>query len=257
MYVFFYSGIAQEVIKVASYEIIYKLIVQGHPPFVNSSIIENPHDITINDKGDVTEKTSYRIEVNGLDLPYILSQKEVDQSRTFSNDIFEMRAIFGIEEAHALLLDELMYDASLSDSLSDILSRHHAVYADVITHQGQFIFNTRHSLRDNAKADPLAKMSFEETKSFARQAVREGKITPIHSYISKTLYGQMPHGGSGYSEVLVETAALGSERKAEVATGIDKLIEGVKLKKPTKKVGGFRSSIGLEVVRAEDMLEEA
>jgi len=255
VYVFFHAGIEQNVVRTICYEITTSLIVHGSGFFTNASVIEHKNNYYTDEHDNLKTRKSYRIEANGLNLKYVLSQPEVDPEYTFSNDINETIELYGIEEARGRIFEELLLEAAESSDLKSILQRHFRMYADHITYHGILMFITRHALLRNPRLDVLAKMSFEETHTFVRQAIREGRAIPIDAQIPRTLYGLEPRSGSGFSKILLDVESLGTGDKKQVISDIDKLIEGITVKK-TKQKGGYFSAKIEHIPTFDDVIDE-
>lgn len=101
------------------------------------------------------------LDTEGTNLIEVLGHKDVDPTRTTSNDIIEIINVLGVEAARNALLKELR--AVISFGGSYVNYRHLATLVDVMTSQGYLMSITRHGINRVVDSSPLKRCSFEET----------------------------------------------------------------------------------------------
>lgn len=147
----------------------------------------------------VKKDDEYMIMASGLNLKDILKMEYVDTERTISNDIYEIKNIFGIEAARQIIINEV-YRVIESQGLNvDI--RHIKLVADTMCQSGEIKGITRFGVV-NEKASVLARASFE---------------TPIKHVISASLLGEKDQLNSVVENVMIN-------QPIPVGTGLPKLI---------------------------------
>jgi len=232
MYVYFYPGQSRDAIISISEEICSKLIVHGDGSFRNTDIVKYEGNLELAKDGRLVEETIYRIESNGRDLAYILSQPEVDQRYVFSNNISEMIELYGLAETRARIYEEMLLEARQSDSLRNTMTQHFKIMSDYITYRGEVGTIERHGLVKNDDVDPISKLSFEQPQTFIYNAIKDPKDIPFEGDVPRILYGLQPTSGTGLCKVLIKTSALSSDDKEVISKEMDELLES----KPKEKV---------------------
>ena len=156
----------------------------------------------------VKNKNEFIILTMGSNLKEVLLRDEVDDVRTTTNDLGEVKKVLGIEAARNAIIRETMQ--VYEDQGLEIDIRHMMLIADIITHSGMIRGITRSGITGQ-KESVLARASFE---------------TPIKHIINASLIGEEDRLNSVIENVIVnQTVPLG--------TGLPDLI--TKLKDGAKK----------------------
>ena len=156
----------------------------------------------------VKNKNEFIILTMGSNLKEVLLRDEVDDVRTTTNDLGEVKKVLGIEAARNAIIRETMQ--VYEDQGLEIDIRHMMLIADIITHSGMIRGITRSGITGQ-KESVLARASFE---------------TPIKHIINASLIGEEDRLNSVIENVIVnQTVPLG--------TGLPDLI--TKLKEGAKK----------------------
>ncbi len=147
----------------------------------------------------VRKNNEYVILTFGSNLKKVLQIPFVDETRTTTNDVFEIEETLGIEAARQAVIDEVYKVIETQGLNVDI--RHLMLVADVMCADGKVKGITRYGVvRD--KASVLARASFE---------------TPIKHIINASLYGDIDKLTSVVENVMLN-------QPVPVGTGLPKLI---------------------------------
>ena len=163
--------------------------------------------------GESYSKKEWIIETNGTNLRQCLCNKNVDSTRTISNDIHEIREIFGIESSRAILFKEIKN--VIGDSGIYINSRHLDILVDVMTNKGYIMSIDRHGI-NRSDTGPLARSSFEETTD---QLVKAGIYSQIDNMVSVTaniMTGQKARFGTNMASLIQDIDLMRENGKEQV-----------------------------------------
>jgi len=139
----------------------------------------------------------------GSNLKKTLKRKEVDETRTKSNDLYETVNILGIEATRQLVIDEV--NKVIEAQGLNVDQRHVMLVADAMCFSGEVNGITRYGIVKE-KASVLARASFE---------------TPIKHIINASLAGEVDHLNSVVENVMLN-------QPVPVGTGLPGLITQVK-----------------------------
>jgi DNA-directed RNA polymerase subunit A" len=148
----------------------------------------------INQVMPVKRGEEYLVLTAGTNLKEILSMPEVDTSRTVSNDIFEVYAVFGIEAARQTIIDEV-YKVVESQGLN-IDIRHIMIVADLMCSSGFVKGITRFGVVSD-KSSVLARSSFETPIKHMINAALEGEEDWLRSVVENVMVNQPVPLGTG------------------------------------------------------------
>jgi DNA-directed RNA polymerase subunit A' len=149
----------------------------------------------------VKREGNYVIITLGTNLEDILKFKEVDASKTISNDLHEVADIFGIEVARRLIINEI------SDTINaqglDIDKRHMRLIADAMTNTGTVRGVTRMGIIAQ-KSSILARATFETpVKQFVNASIK-GERENLSSVIENIILNQPVPVGTGLPGLMVK-----------------------------------------------------
>lgn len=151
------------------------------------------------------------IYTTGSNLKDVLEIKGVNQNKTTSNDIHDIKNVFGIEVARGAVLVEI--NKVLETQGLDINERHLSLLADAMTASGSFKGVTRMGIITE-KSSVLAKASFETTIKQFTNATIQGKKDELNSVIENILLNQPIPVGTGLPGLLVRvTGPLADDKK--------------------------------------------
>jgi DNA-directed RNA polymerase beta' subunit len=117
--------------------------------------------------------------------------------------VHDVLDILGIEASRAVLLTEI--DSLFADA--GVNNRHLGLLIDTMTRNGRLMSVDRYGINKN-NIGPLAKASFEETEKILLRAALFGEMDPVTGVSSKIMTGQPIRGGTTFSQLLLDEAAL-------------------------------------------------
>jgi DNA-directed RNA polymerase II subunit RPB1 len=144
---------------------------------------------------------------DGTALRQVLSLKDVDARRTYTNDIIEIFEVLGIEGARKAIERELNHVISFDGSYVNY--RHLALLCDVMTTKGHLMSITRHGI-NRQDLSPIMKCSFEETVGALIEAATHAECDPLRGVSESVLLGQLANIGTGAFEVFLDVEKCAS-----------------------------------------------
>ncbi len=163
--------------------------------------------------GDQYNIKEWIIETNGTNLATCLCNPFIDSTRTISNDIHEVKEIFGIEASRTILFEEIKQ--VIGDSGIYINDRHLNILVDVMTNKGYIMSIDRHGI-NRSETGPLARSSFEETTD---QLVKAGIYSQVDNMVSVTaniMTGQKAKFGTHMSSIIQDMKLITEKGKKPV-----------------------------------------
>jgi DNA-directed RNA polymerase II subunit RPB1 len=154
--------------------------------------------------GGYASKSQWVLDVEGTNLLDLSTISNVDPLRSFSNDIHEIKQVFGIEAARVALLREFK-----SVFTSEFINYHHLItLVDAMTYPGFFLKADRTGMTRNAENGVLAKSSFEETAKHLFNAALMGETDNMRGVSANIMFGQKPPCGTGFVDILIDETKL-------------------------------------------------
>jgi len=146
------------------------------------------------------------LDSEGSNLLDLMTFKNIDSTKTFSNDIHEIQDVFGIEAARLALYEELMdvFNAGGSGSLN---YRHPCLLVDAMTYHGYLIAIARFGM-SKLENGVLAKSSFEMTSKVLFDAAVSGEFDSMKGVSANIMFGQKPPCGTGLVDILIDETRL-------------------------------------------------
>ncbi|KAK5992750.1 DNA-directed RNA polymerase II subunit rpb1 [Cladobotryum mycophilum] len=149
--------------------------------------------------------TQWYLDTSGSALRDVLAVHGVDTTRTYTNDLWQIVEVFGIEGARSALVKELT--AVLAFDGSYVNHRHIALLCDVMTYRGTISAVTRHGI-NRADTGALMRCSFEETVEILLEAAATGELDDCRGISENVMLGQMAPMGSGSFDVFLDPKML-------------------------------------------------
>ena len=137
----------------------------------------------------------------GTNLKKILQLKEVDITRTVTNDLFEIAKVLGIEAARQAIMKEIIH--VIKDQGLDIDIRHMMFIADVLTLSGNVKGITRSGITGE-KESVLARASFETPIKHIVNAAISGEKDELNSVIENVIINQPVPVGTGLPDLVAK-----------------------------------------------------
>lgn len=141
------------------------------------------------------------IATEGSNLKEIFKVPEVDKTRVYTNDIFEVYNVLGIEAARNVIIREAM--RVLEDQGLDVNIKHIMLIADAMTRTGKIKQIGRHGIVGD-KESPLAKAAFEITTKHLYEAAIKGAVDELKGVAENIIVGQPIRTGTGKVKMYVD-----------------------------------------------------
>ena len=126
-------------------------------------------------------------------------QDFINLDHIFTNDIWQMMTIYGVEAGRATIIKEM--DTVFKVHSISVDMRHLNLIADFMTRDGGFKPFSRRGLASSVS--PLQKASFETTASFLRDAVLDGDWDDLKNPSARIVMGKLSGVGTGAFDVLM------------------------------------------------------
>ena len=145
------------------------------------------------------------LDTFGTNFLDTLIHPDVDGTRLISNHVHDILENLGIEAARQLLFREIF---TLFEQAAPVNYRHVALLCDAMSNRGRLMSANRIGVNKKQKIGPLAKASFEQTESIMLRAALFGEMDPVTGVSANIMTGQPIRGGTSFSKVLLDEAAL-------------------------------------------------
>lgn len=165
-------------------EKIREILVKGIPGIKKAAVLKN---------GD-----EYYIQAEGQNLRELFKLKEVDITRTYSNNIKEVESVLGIEAARNILLQEMKSVLDNNNLPVDI--RHLMLVADLMSYDGTVKPIGRQGI-SGEKVSVLARAAFENTVKHLLEAAIKGDEDPLRGVTENIIIGQPTPVGTGMVKI--------------------------------------------------------
>jgi DNA-directed RNA polymerase subunit A" len=140
----------------------------------------------------------FYISTIGSNLGLVSDYAGVDRSRTYTNNIMEIREYLGIEAARQAIINELLL--TLEGARLDVDTRHLLMVADVMTSEGGVRAIGRHGV-SGSKHSILARAAFEVTTNHLLKAGIIGERDNLTGVAENIIVGQPIALGTGSVEL--------------------------------------------------------
>jgi len=137
----------------------------------------------------------------GSNMNDILALPEVDQSRTTTNDIFEIQKVLGVEAARKSIINEVFKVIGAQGLNVDL--RHVMLVADTMCLTGAVRGITRYGVVSE-KASVLARASFETPIKHVINASLVGEVDKLTSVVENVMLNQPVPVGTGLPGLVVK-----------------------------------------------------
>lgn len=145
------------------------------------------------------EEDGYVIFTEGSNLAGVLEQENVDASLTYTNNIFEIFEVLGVEAARNAIITEAHKTLSEQGLTVDI--RHIMLISDIMTCDGVVRAIGRHGI-SGRKSSVLARAAFEITTNHLLRAGITGEIDTLSGVAENIIVGQPVTLGTGAVELI-------------------------------------------------------
>ncbi len=173
----------------------------------------------------VNREGEHVILTAGTNLDEVIKFKEVDETRTISNDLHEVCDVFGVEVARAAIIREIR--KVLNSQGLDIDIRHSKLIADAMTSEGSVKGITRMGIISQ-KSSILARASFETPiKHFVNATLKDNR-DELNSVIENIILNQPVPVGTGLPGLMVEVTGPLTDEKPKKDKSVAYLTKNVK-----------------------------
>jgi DNA-directed RNA polymerase subunit A" len=124
----------------------------------------------------------------------VLELEFVDETRTISNDMFEVVSVLGIEAARQVVINEVV--KVIENQGLNIDPRHIMLVADMMSTEGTIKGITRYGIVSE-KASVLARASFETPIKHLINAALLGEVDPLNAVVENVMLNQHIPVGTG------------------------------------------------------------
>jgi DNA-directed RNA polymerase II subunit RPB1 len=186
-------------IKAIEHNIVYQILLKGYKGIKKVSLNKKKYTKYNNETNKFDNIVEWVLDTDGTNLIEILSNPNIDTTRTISNDIREIYETLGIEAARNALYKELI--AVTSEGSMNF--RHMSLLIDTMTYKGQLMSIDRHGI-NRGDIGPLAKSSFEETTDMLINASIFSEYDKVNGVSANVMLGQQPPCGTGDSRILID-----------------------------------------------------
>jgi DNA-directed RNA polymerase II subunit RPB1 len=152
---------------------------------------------------NITVKKEWFLETTGTNLQQVLTLEEVDNKRTFSNDMWEILNVLGIEAVRTFLIQEITLIISAS---SYIDPRHIELLVDTMLFTGSIKSVNRYGI--DRDVGPMAKASFEEGLDNFIKASIYTETDDMKGSTASLMTGKKGNFGTGLNVMILDTEAL-------------------------------------------------
>ena len=186
-------------IKAMEHNLVYQVLLKGVKGINKVSLNKKKYD-KYNDNTQKFDKIiEWVLDTDGTNLMDILSNPNIDATRTISNDIREIYDVLGIEAARTALYHELI-NVTSEGSMN---YRHLSLLIDTMTSKGQLMSIDRHGI-NRGDIGPLAKCSFEETTDMLINASIFSEYDQVNGVSANVMLGQQAPCGTGDSQIILD-----------------------------------------------------
>ena len=186
-------------IKAIEHNIVHQILLKGYKGIKKVSLDKKKYYSYNDDTNNFDEMLEWVLDTDGTNLIELLSNPNIDSTRTISNDIREIYDTLGIEAARYALYKELL----IVTNEGSMNYRHMSLLIDTMTYKGQLMSIDRHGI-NRGDIGPLAKSSFEETTDMLINASIFAEYDKVNGVSANVMLGQQPPCGTGDSKILID-----------------------------------------------------
>ena len=145
------------------------------------------------------EGNDWVIETLGSNLKEVLKCPEVDARRVYSNNVYEVAEVFGIEAARNLIIREAL--KTMQEQALNVDKRHVTLVADIMTFSGRVRPIGRYGVA-GSKLSVLARAAFEETIKHLVRASLRNEEERFKGIFENVMIGQVIPSGTGMFDLI-------------------------------------------------------
>lgn len=167
--------------------------IRGISGIIRTEVIST-NKTYIDKSGAIATKKIYNIITNGSNLSEVLQNKYIDGQTSYTNNLYEVYDLFGIEAYKTRFISELCHVVGKS--------LHNTIYASELCSLGvpSSLNSTGLSARD--KNNSLLKIAFQKVLQNLQQAALNNNVSAVDGCSSNTILGICSKLGSTYNKVV-------------------------------------------------------
>jgi len=203
-------------------DLLLKKIVLRGVEGISKVIPRKLQNMLIKEDGKYITKDIWILDTTGSNLLEVMSLGYIDYKKTYSNDIYEVFEILGIEAARQVILNEL---TEVMEVAGVYINYHHlSVLADRMTYAKDMVAVYRSGLL-NDDIGVIAKASFETHTEMLLNGAKHGLLDNVKGVSANVMTGQAFLGGTNAFQLHIDLnkmeslnteAALVLESKSEM-----------------------------------------
>jgi len=186
-------------IKAMEHNIVYQVLLKGYKGINKVSLDKKKYELYNEEKGVFDKVVEWVLDTDGTNLMEILSNPNIDATRTISNDIREIYSVLGIEAARNALYKELV-NVTGEGSMN---YRHLSLLIDTMTYKGNLMSIDRHGI-NRTSSSALSKSSFEESVDMLINASIFSEYDNTSGISPQIMLGKVPNCGSGNFDIILD-----------------------------------------------------
>ena len=190
-------------LKAMEHNIVYQVLLKGIKGINKVSLNKKKYDIYNPAEETFDKVVEWVLDTDGTNLIEILSNPNIDATRTISNDIREIYEVLGVEAARNALYHELV-NVTGEGSMN---YRHLSLLIDTMTFRGSLMSIDRHGINRNASS-ALSKSSFEESVDMLINASIFSEYDNTSGVSPQVMLGKVPNCGSGNFDIILDEEHL-------------------------------------------------
>ncbi|EET90025.1 MAG: RNA polymerase Rpb1 domain 5 [Candidatus Micrarchaeum acidiphilum ARMAN-2] len=148
---------------------------------------------------------TFYITTNGSNMPEIINVEGVDKDRLYSNNLFDVFKVYGVEAARNMIANELK--STIENEGFTVSFRHVSLLADTMTYNGAIRSAGRHGIAGE-KASVFARAAYEETVKHFVNASIFGEVDELKGVAENILIGKQIKVGTGRVKLVIKNEDL-------------------------------------------------
>ena len=193
-------------IKTMQNKVLTSVLIRGLPGLKSVSFRKITNEVYAKDEaqGRFEAVEQFVLDTLGTNFLDVLIHPDVDGLRLISNHVHDIYENLGIEAARTILFREIF---GLFEQAAPVNYRHVALLVDAICSRGRMMSADRYGV-NKGRAGPLVKASFEQAEEIMLRAALFGEMDPVTGVSANIMTGQPIRGGTSFTQVLLDEAAL-------------------------------------------------
>ncbi|MCD6226270.1 MAG: DNA-directed RNA polymerase subunit A'' [Candidatus Aenigmarchaeota archaeon] len=147
----------------------------------------------------INQNNEWLIKASGFNFKEILKFDEIDKTRSYTNNIYEVMSVLGIEAARNVIIREIK--DTLEQQGLDIDDRYIKLVTDMMTFTGEIKPIGRYGVA-GMKSSVLVRAGFEETVKHLVKASVTNEVDDFSSLFDNVMVNQQIPAGTGMFELI-------------------------------------------------------